>query len=147
MNETHREDNIRLLGELLEDFPVAMLTTILTRDGSLHSRPMMTQNAVFDGNLWFFSKFDSAKVDEIRAGSQVNLAYTASAEGRFISVAGSANIIHERLQMEALWNDSYQTWFPAGLDEPGLALLRIEVNAAEVWDSASGANGLVLRFV
>ncbi len=145
MNETRREENIRLLSELLEDFDVAMLTTLQPRDGSLHSRPMVAQDALFDGSLWFFSKFSSGKVDEIRAGSQVNLAYTNPAEGRFISVSGAAYVIRERTRLEELWSEAYRTWFPQGLDEPDLVLLRVDVHSAEVWDTDSGADGLFLR--
>lgn len=146
MKDTTQQENIRRLRELLADFPVAMLTTLQPRDGSLHSRPMMAQAAGFDGQLWFFSRFNSAKVDEIRAGSQVNLAYTDPGTGRYLSISGVAYIEHDRRIMQALWSDIYRAWFPRGFDEPDLALLRVEVHQAEVWDAAAHIEGETLRF-
>lgn len=150
MNETRHEENVARLGTLLKDYQVAMLTTLHAQDGSLHSRPMMTQfftqTELFDGTLWFFSKFSSAKVDEIRAGSQVNIAYSSPGQNRYISVSGAAYVIRERMRMETLWNEVYRTWFPRGLDEPDLVLLRVDVSEAEIWDAASGVNGEPLKF-
>ena len=146
MRESTRETNIRLLNERLKTFDVAMLTTINTRDGSLHSRPMMTSKADFDGTLWFFSKFSSAKVDEIRSGSQVNLSYSTPAAGRYISVSGAAYVVPDRMKMEELWNESFRAWFPLGIDEPDLVLLRVDVVSAEVWDTEHKEVGASLHF-
>jgi general stress protein 26 len=136
MTETEpvREKNIIRLNELLKNFRTAMLTTLQTRDGSLHSRPMVVQQTPFNGRLWFFSKFSSAKVDEIRSGSQINLAYVDPEKKRYISVSGAAYILQDRLKMETLWDNSYRTWFPGGLEEPDLVLIRIDVTEAEIWD-------------
>ena len=49
--------------------------------------------------------------------------------------------------MAELWNPSYRVWFPRGLEDPELALLRIDVETAEHWDmlSASMVNLLDLE--
>ena len=53
MPDTH-EDSVSKLRELIKDVKVAMLCTV-EPDGSVHSRPMMTQKTEFDGRLWFFT--------------------------------------------------------------------------------------------
>ena len=60
--------------ELIKNIEYAMLTAALP-DGTLRSRPMVTQNAPFDGTLWFFTDADSAKVYEVRRDGHVNVAY------------------------------------------------------------------------
>ena len=40
--------------------------------------------------------------------------------------------------MKELWNHLYQAWFPQGLEEPDLALLKVDVERAEYWDAPSG---------
>ncbi len=145
VRETTREENIQRLNQLFKNFQVAMLTTIQPRDGSLHSRPMMVQPANEDGSLWFFSKFSTAKIDEIRAGSQVNLAYADPSQGRYISISGAAYILRDRIQMEALWSEVYRQWFPEGIDEPDLVLLRVNMTSAEIWDRSSQADGAFLK--
>ena len=146
MNEETRESNRNRLQVVLDDFHVAMMTTIQPRDGSLHSRPMMAQAPGFDGNLWFFSRYASGKVDEIRAGSQVNLSFSDPSRGRYLSIAGAAYVERDPQKMKELWSEMYRVWFPRGLDEPDLVLLRIEVSLAEIWDASTRTNGEVLKF-
>jgi general stress protein 26 len=146
MKDETRQANIKQMQKLLEEFSVAMMTTIQPRDGSLHSRPMMAQAPGFDGSLWFFSRFASGKVDEIRAGSQVNLAFSDPNQERYVSISGVAHLERDREKMQELWSELYRAWFPRGLEEPDLVLLRIEVSEAEVWDAATRVNGELLKF-
>jgi general stress protein 26 len=146
VKEETREENIQRLGKLLQSFDVAMLTTLQPRDGILRSRPMVAPASEFDGTLWFISKFSSGKVDEIRAGSQVNLSYASESKGRYLSLSGTAYVVPDKLRMETLWTEAYRAWFPHGLDEPELVLLRVDIVEAEIWDSESGTNALLLRF-
>ncbi len=39
--------------------------------------------------------------------------------------------------MEELWRPAYRAWFPQGLDDPPLALLKMDVEQAEYWDMLS----------
>ena len=45
-------ESIQKFAKMIEDIDFAMLTTVQP-DGSLRSRPMSTQQAEFDGTLWF----------------------------------------------------------------------------------------------
>ena len=110
-----------------------MLTTIGS-DGSLRCRPMATQQAEFDGTLWFFTQADSPKVDEVQQEQHVNVSYTDCAEHRYVSISGRATLIQERQKLEELWSPILNTWFPLGLDDPQLALLRVEADSWEYWD-------------
>ena len=80
-----QQESIEKLGDLINQINVAMLTTERS-DGSLRSRPMMTQNKDFDGVLWFLTDKHTAKVDEIKSESQVNIAYSDPTNQRYISV-------------------------------------------------------------
>jgi general stress protein 26 len=128
---------IQKLGELIKDIRIAMLTTV-TSDGRLRSRPMATQGTPFDGDLWFFTEKRSMKVDEIGEQPQVNLSYMDAGSQRYVSVSGRAELVVDRAKAEELWRPVYQAWFPLGLDDPDLALLKVTVEAAEYWDSPSG---------
>jgi general stress protein 26 len=70
--QADRADAVKTLGELIKDIRFAMLTTV-EDDGSLRGRPMATQQAEFDGDLWCFTGAGSAKVDEIQRERQVNV--------------------------------------------------------------------------
>jgi general stress protein 26 len=126
------------LGELIKDIRVAMLTTV-DKEGRLHSRPMATQQTEFDGTLWFFTDANSVKVHELQRDRHVNVSYANPDDQRYVSVSGMASTMTDRGKMEELWSPLHKAWFPKGLDDPNIALLRIDVDRAEYWDAPSSA--------
>jgi len=130
-------DDVQKLAKLIKGIKFAMMTTALP-DGTLRSRPMATQQTEFDGSaLWFFTYYNSGKVDEIRSDQHVNLSYADPSDNRYVSVSGRAMILRDRKKAEELWTELHRAWFPKGLDDPNLALLRVDVQDAEYWDSPS----------
>jgi general stress protein 26 len=132
-----RADAVQKLGALIKDIKFAMLTTVHD-DGSLHSRPMATQQQEFDGDLWFFTKADSAKVQDARREQHVNVSYASPDDQKYLSVSGTAELVRDRAKMEELWNPFYKAWFPKGLEDPEIALMKVNVEGAEYWDTPSG---------
>jgi general stress protein 26 len=116
-------------------------------DGKLHSRPMATSEAEFDGDLWFFTNTNSAKISEIARHQQVGVSYANPEKNRFVAVTGSAFIVHDRAQMKELWNDLYKAWFPDGLEDPTLCLIKVVVEQAEYWDYPSSKVVQLVGFV
>jgi general stress protein 26 len=127
--------SIKKLNDLIKDVKIAMLTTIDW--GVLRSRPMQTQEFDFDGDLWFFTSSETHKTDEIEKDRRVNVSYAAPDSNTYISVSGMAEIVKERAKIEELWNPIYKAWFPDGLEDPNLVLLKVAVEQAEYWDSPS----------
>lgn len=125
------------LSELVKEINIAMLTTV-TADGSLRSRPMGTQQIdLVEGAIWFFTSSDSPKSDEILHKQHVNLSYAAIADQHYVSVSGRAHLVRDPAKTRELWKPSAQIWFPGGIDDPTLALLRVDVTSAEYWDAPS----------
>ena len=135
-DHTSREEAIQKLNELIEEIDIAMLTTV-EEDGTLRSRPMVTQRSKFDGDLWFFTAVSSSKVAEVMHDRHVNLSYADPDNQSYVSISGRAQTVRDRKKMEELWNPILKTWFPKGLDEPDIALLKVNVTHAEYWDSPS----------
>lgn len=132
MEET-RQASIEKLKNLTEGIDFCMLTTI--NGGQLRSRPMSTQEMDEDGDLWFFTSDETHKVDEIEADSRVNAAYSKTDDNVYVSVSGRAELVKDRQKIEELWNPILKAWFPDGLDDPHLSLLKVSVEEAEYWDS------------
>src|SRR5919112_3962266 len=114
------------LWSLIKDIKFAMLVTECD-DGTLRSRPMATQQNDFDGNLWFFTSVDSAKVAEISHHQKVNLSYAEPGDQKYVSVSGTCEVTRDRAKMQELWNPVFKAWFPNGLDEPNIGLLKVSV--------------------
>lgn len=137
MDAMKPQDAARKVALLIRGIKVAMLTTVAP-DGSLHSRPMATQEVDFDGSLWFFTRASSTKVDEIRHDADVNLAYSSPEDHRYVSLSGKATVVRDREKARELWNPSHRMWFAQGLDDPDLVLLRVDVDVAQYWDMLVG---------
>ncbi len=138
MLTTEQEVNIRKLATMIRGIKVAMLTTT-GPDGTLRSRPMASQEADFDGTLWFFTHASCEKTSEILQNPQVNASYVSTEEHHYVSLTGHASVVQDREKMQELWCPVYRAWFPRGLDDPELALLRVDVERAEYWDMLSSS--------
>jgi general stress protein 26 len=124
------------LAHMIDGIEIAMMTTV-TEGGQLRSRPMMTQKQRFDGQLWFFTSNASPKSGEIEHDHHVNLSYADPDSQRYVSVSGRARIVRDPAKLEQFWNPVFRAWFPEGLSDPELALVRVDVEKAEYWDSHS----------
>lgn len=144
-HQDHNE-NIKKLHDLIKDIKFAMLTTV-EEDGTLRSRPMVTQQSKFDGNLWFFTNAKAPKVDEAQHNQHVNVSYAAPNDQKYVSVSGTAQLVRDRKIIEELWSPLYKAWFPKGVDDPDVALLKVSVDKAEYWDSPSSAVVRLVGFV
>lgn len=131
---TSAEDGRRRVTELIRDAHICLLTTTAV-DGRLVSRPMGLQEAEFDGDLWFFAYADSAKIRQIRVNPQVNVGFSDQRRHAWVSVAGTAVEQWDRARAERLWHPLLKTWFPDGLDTPGITLIRVHAGSAEYWDA------------
>lgn len=145
-NQADRSEAIKKLGEMIKDIDFAMLTTV-EADGTLRSRPMSTQQVEFNGDLWFFTRASAPKVGEVERDERVNLSYAKPEDQRYVSVSGTARLVRDRQKIEELWKTGLKTWFPKGLEDPDLALLKVSVEQAEYWDSPSSTMAYVFGFV
>ncbi len=136
MGEITREEAIRTIGNLIGQVKVAMLTTTSAR-GWLRSRPMVAQRVPFDGALWFLTSRSAAKAGEVRDRRQVNVSYASPEHDCYVSIAGVATLVDDRERARSLWNAAYEPWFPKGLDDPDLVLIRVEAEEAEYWDASA----------
>ena len=143
---SERTEHIRRLAELIKDVRIAMLTTSRP-DGRPVSRPLGTQEVEFDGDLWFATGADSAKVAEIAANPYVNVAYASTSRNTFVSVSGRAEVLDDRAKVDAIWSPAMALFFPSGKDDPNLRLIRVQADTAEYWDGPGPILGKALHLM
>ncbi len=139
-------EQVEKLRKLIKGIEIAMFTTAMP-DGSLRSRPMATQKAEFDGDLWFFCDADSAKVHEVERDRHVNLGYADPSGNRYVSVSGLANVVRDKAKVKELWTPDVKAWFPNGPDDLNIALLKVSVQGAEYWDAPSNTMVRIAGFL
>ncbi|MES2707310.1 MAG: pyridoxamine 5'-phosphate oxidase family protein [Verrucomicrobiota bacterium] len=124
---------------ILEDFSTAMLIT--SGDSSpFHARPMEIAWLDPDCRVWFYTSLSSPKVEEIKQDQHVLLTFQKD-HSKYLTLAGTADIVRDRTRIEALWKESYRSWFPDGITDPDLVLVRVVPQSAEFWDN-SGTQGI-----
>jgi general stress protein 26 len=144
-NDIQATPDLRKLGELVEGIEVAMLTTHAA-DGSIVSRPLQTLEFDTDGELVFFTAADSAKLAELAANPDCNVAYANPSTQAYVSVRGRASVDRDRATIERLWSAPQKIFFPLGKDDPNLAVLRVKVRDAAYWESSGGFVARALDF-
>lgn len=132
-----KSNQIQKLQELIQDIEYGMLTT--QDNGCLRSRPMASMGPIDqEAALWFFTDITSHKITEVEQQQQVNVSFAAPGKQRYVSLSGTAKIVRDREKMQELWQPALKAWFPQGLDEPSIALLKVTVEQAEYWDAPAG---------
>jgi general stress protein 26 len=127
-----------LLWDLIKDIKFAMFTTRHS-NGHLHSRPMTTQNKRVDedSSLWFFMPRSGDPVADIEADASVNVVYADPGADSYVSVSGTASVVENTAKKEQLWSKVNEAWFPAGVSDPDLALVQVQITHADYWDVKS----------
>lgn len=136
--QTQHNPELQKVADLVKEIKFAMMTTE-ELDGTLRSRPMATMQMDADGNLWFFTAMSSPKVDEAELHRQVNLSYARPDKQDYVSVSGAAEVVRDKEKMKTLWTPWIKPWFPQGLDDPDLVLLKVRIHEAEYWEAPGSA--------
>lgn len=106
-------------------------------NGFLNTRPMVLQEIDPDGTLWFFIGRTAAVTNELNQNPQVSVSHADGASDTFISIAGKASLVDDRARIGLLWRNEYLTWFALGVNDPDLALMRVNIQTAECWQDGS----------
>lgn len=143
--ENPNNEGVKKLNELIKDIETAMLVTA-DADGTLRSRPMGTQQIESDGDLWFFTGKNTGKTHAIEHDQHVNVTYSSPKDNRYVSVSGRAELVADKRKVEELWNPLLKAWFPEGVDDPNIILIRVHVESAEFWDLNSSTMVQLMGF-
>ncbi len=105
-------------------------------DESAPSRPMTAQ---FEGDedrgpLWFFTSQDSELVQA--GGGAATAVFVAKDHDLFARIEGKLVEDTRPEMVEKLWNPFVAAWYD-GKDDPDIALMRLDLNSAEIWENAS----------
>ena len=131
---------------LLAYFPIAFMVTV--DDGNFTARPIgvVGDHAKFDGTLWFITDKRSRKVAAIENGATTTLLFQNDKEGAYMHLTGRAAVVEDRARLEELYTTLQRTWFPKGLDDPDITLVKFAVEEGNYWDSHDSYLRLAFAF-
>ena len=131
------EEALKKFKKLVQDVNVCMFITNNQTEHE-HTRPMATIDVEDNGTLWFFTDIRSIKVEEVTSDHQVHLTYAHPGKVSYLDVKGAGSIVTDRDLMRAKWSPVVRAYFPNGVDDPNLALLKVKPQSVYYWESETG---------
>jgi len=128
------QEAINKLKEIAQAVRICMLASP-DNDSWARGWPMSTIKIEDDGTLWFFTKNKQAVTDRLENDHDVTLFYSHPGKNAYLTVQGSATFVNDREKMEELYTPLLKAWFPKGLDEPDIVLLKVTPHEAHYWDT------------
>jgi general stress protein 26 len=125
------------LWKKLADSPFVMIGPM---DGSQHSEPLTAQLDKDQVDTLFFF---IGKDNRLAGGGKAMAQFVAKGHDFFACFSGTARIDNDVAQIDKLWNKQAEAWFPGGKDDPNLALLRFDIDSAELWETDMSLSGKV----
>lgn len=120
----------------LKSLGTVLLATSDAR-GCLRSRPLAVQQANCSGVLWFFVTRSSDVAADVERDPRVNASCMDIDSGFYLSASGTARVVEDKTIAREVWSYASKAWFPGGVDDPELTLLKVVVDHAEVWNRDS----------
>ncbi|MET3116039.1 general stress protein 26 [Undibacterium sp. GrIS 1.8] len=127
-------NSIQTLRSKIEHIHFCMMTTI-NEDMSLSSRPMTAQATDDDGIMWFFVSSNSQLALDLTRHPKTNVSFADPSDNLYIAIAGTVELVKDQAKEKQLWTSQVAAWFPSGLDDPQLSLIKLHIHMAEIWDS------------
>lgn len=139
MNHETNPEAFETLKRIIKDAKIAMLVTY-SQDKRIVARPMQLQEVEFDGDVWFLTRTDTDKYDEIKQNDNVNVII---ADKSYASISGTAEIINDEARKKEYWTKAYQMLFDLDYTDPRITLIRVRTETAEYWDTGATVKSVV----
>lgn len=124
------------LTKLVDEVKVCMFATV-QEDYTVTSRPMQTIKVDSEGNIWFFTNEFSEKVEEISKDNTVYLMYSHPGNNTYVHLKGICSVVTDKEKIQEMWSPIVKAWFPEGVDDPALSLLKVDTLEASYWDGSA----------
>jgi general stress protein 26 len=138
---TDTSDQKKLV-ELLDDMPIAMMTTFGTQGP--RSLPMARQEVEPSAELWFITARDTEHVRAI--ATEPRVALTFSSRSAWVALGGRATVVDDQAKLEQLWNTFAEAWLPGGPKDDNATLIRVDVDHGEYWDTPGSKIASAISF-
>lgn len=107
-------------------------------DGKSHSEPLTAQlDKDQVDTIWFFI----GKGNRLAKGGPAMGQFVSKGQDFFACLSGNVTIDNDPAMIDKLWSKPVEAWFPGGKSDPNLALLRFDIDEAELWESDISLTG------
>lgn len=132
------QEAVQKIREIAEKTGACFFCTASPDGLSGGARPMAVQEVDDLGNLWFLSADDSHKNEELLADPGVRLMFQGEGRTEFLVLTGRAEISKDRERIVELWKPLYKNWFPGGMSDPSITVIKVMPDEGHYWDTRHG---------
>ena len=130
-----REEIKRNLWKKMADSPYLMVGLTETHQ---HSEPLTAQlDPDQVDTLYFFT----GKSNRVAQGGAAMAQFVSKGHDYFACLSGTIHQDNNPAMIEKLWNNQVDAWFEGGKHDPDLALIRFDIDSAELWETDISATG------
>lgn len=101
-----------------------------------HTQPMTAFLEREGDRLWFFTRSDTDLARALGDGRGAH--FILQTKDIQAVIHGFLSLEYDRERIDRYWNPVVAAWYPDGKEDPGLTLLRLDCEQAEVWISDAG---------
>lgn len=101
-----------------------------------HAQPMSAFVEREHRRLWFFTSRNTDLAREAENGRKAM--FTFQLRDFQACIGGQIHPQHDRARMDRFWNAVVAAWYPDGKNDPGLTLMCMDCDDAQVWISSTG---------
>lgn len=123
----------RKMEDLADEIHICMFCT-MSGEGFMHSQPMTTMQVEEDGPIWFFTSKQTEVGGELNANQHVCLNYSDPRSNAYLCIVGNATMIEDPDKVKEFWNPIVGEFFPDGISDNDLALIKVTPIEASYWD-------------
>lgn len=107
-------------------------------DGRSHSEPLTAQlDKDQVDTIWFFI----GKDNRLATGGPAMAQFVSKGQDFFACLSGNVTVDNDPAMIDKLWSKTVEAWFPGGKNDPNLALLRFDIDDAELWETDMSLSG------
>ncbi|PLW97757.1 MAG: hypothetical protein C0593_07770, partial [Marinilabiliales bacterium] len=92
-----------------------------------------------DFTVWFGTKAESRKVNQILNNPDVSLYYQDSDASGYVVIHGKAQIIDDQIEKQKRWKDAWEDFYPNNRE--GYLLIKVSPEWMEILSVTRGING------
>ena len=130
-------DIAQLKADLWKKMAASPFLMVGLQDGE-HSAPLTAQlDKDQVDTIFFFIGRDN----RMAKGGLAMAQFVSKGHDYFACLAGTARVDNDFAMIDKLWNNQVEAWFSGGRDDPNLALLRFDIDSAELWETDMSITG------
>jgi len=125
------------LWEKMSDGPFLMIGLTSTHEHSEPLTAMLDEDQV--DRIYFFVGRDN----RLAKGGPAMAQFVSKGQDYFACLSGDVTMDNDPAMIDKLWSKPVESWFPGGKSDPNLALIRFDIDEAELWEADMSLVGKV----